>query len=405
MKILHFADVHIGIENYGRIDPETGLNTRLLDFLKAFDFLINTAIDQKVDLVIFTGDAYKTRDPSPTHQREFALKIKKLANFQIPSVLLVGNHDLPTITGRANTLDIFQALEVPRVFLARKPQILKIMTKSGLIQIVCLPWTSKSNLLSLKDLKTQSPQKINQKIAQKYQILVKKFISQLDKNLPKILIFHGTVAGAVYGSERSIVLGTDIIIPLNVFCPQKFDYLGFGHIHKFQVLNHQPPAIYPGSIERIDFNEEKDDKGFVIVEIQPKSKTKFQFIKIPAKKFLTIPITINSQKEILKQIRQQINKFDFKGAVVRVKIKVPEEFAKAIPDNEIKNLLQKADFLASISKEIKETKALEERQFYQTTSAPLELLEKYLSQLKYSPKNIKILKKYAQKLFQEQENL
>jgi exonuclease SbcD len=37
MRILHFSDLHIGVENYGRVDPHTGLSTRLLDFLAALD--------------------------------------------------------------------------------------------------------------------------------------------------------------------------------------------------------------------------------------------------------------------------------------------------------------------------------------------------------------------------------
>ncbi|WP_200907442.1 metallophosphoesterase family protein, partial [Ardenticatena maritima] len=69
-RILHFSDLHIGTENYGRINPETGLSTRLEDFLRAFDFVVDYALENDVDLVLFTGDAFKNRDPSPTHQRE-----------------------------------------------------------------------------------------------------------------------------------------------------------------------------------------------------------------------------------------------------------------------------------------------------------------------------------------------
>ena len=35
VKILHFADLHLGVESYGRIDPATGISSRLLDFLSA----------------------------------------------------------------------------------------------------------------------------------------------------------------------------------------------------------------------------------------------------------------------------------------------------------------------------------------------------------------------------------
>ena len=96
MRIVHFSDVHIGVENYSRIDPKTGFSTRLLDFLNSFDQVIDYSINTNVDLVVFCGDAYKNRDPSQTHQREFAKRIALLSNKGIPTVLIVGNHDVPT---------------------------------------------------------------------------------------------------------------------------------------------------------------------------------------------------------------------------------------------------------------------------------------------------------------------
>ena len=112
MRILHFADVHIGVENYSKLDPETGLSTRLGDFLETFDQLVDYAIESKIDLALFCGDAYKSRDPSQTHQREFAKRIVRLSSAGIPTFLLVGNHDTPNIASRATSLDIYHTLDV-----------------------------------------------------------------------------------------------------------------------------------------------------------------------------------------------------------------------------------------------------------------------------------------------------
>ena len=43
MKILCTADIHIGQQAYGKIDPKTGLNTRTLHGLNVFDDMINYA--------------------------------------------------------------------------------------------------------------------------------------------------------------------------------------------------------------------------------------------------------------------------------------------------------------------------------------------------------------------------
>jgi len=104
MRIVHFADLHLGVENYGRIDPQTGLSTRLGDFLSAFDEVVDYALKENVDLVLFCGDAYKSREPSQTHQREFAKRIWRLASNDVPVFLLIGNHDLPNAIGRATSI-------------------------------------------------------------------------------------------------------------------------------------------------------------------------------------------------------------------------------------------------------------------------------------------------------------
>ena len=110
MRILHFADLHLGVETYGKTDPQTGLSTRLLDFLRALDELVDYAVAERVDLVLFCGDAYKSREPSQTHQREFARRIRRLVDAGIPVFLLVGNHDLPAAVSRATSLEIFDTL-------------------------------------------------------------------------------------------------------------------------------------------------------------------------------------------------------------------------------------------------------------------------------------------------------
>ena len=69
IRFIHTADIHFGMENYGRIDPKTGIHSRLFDFEKALNFCIDYAIEQQVDFLLFAGDAYKTAHPTPTHQR------------------------------------------------------------------------------------------------------------------------------------------------------------------------------------------------------------------------------------------------------------------------------------------------------------------------------------------------
>ena len=90
VRILHFADAHIDMANYGRHDPDSGLPVRVVDFLNALDQIIDHAIENRFDLVLFAGDAYKDRNPHPTFQREWGKRMMRLSRAEIPTLLLVG---------------------------------------------------------------------------------------------------------------------------------------------------------------------------------------------------------------------------------------------------------------------------------------------------------------------------
>src|SRR4030043_2113631 len=164
MKILHFADLHLGMETYGGVDPATGLSTRLIDVLKVLDEVVEYAVDNDVDLVLFCGDAYKNRDPSQTQQREFAKRLRRLSENGIPVFLLVGNHDLPNAVGRATAVEIFDTLAVQNMTVASRPGKCCIQTKNGPIQIVALPWLRRSALLAREEDKNLSLDQLNQRL-------------------------------------------------------------------------------------------------------------------------------------------------------------------------------------------------------------------------------------------------
>src|SRR5450759_1604640 len=123
IRMLHFADIHIGMENFGQIDPATGVNQRVLDFVRRMSDIVDYAIEHAADIVLFSGDAFKTRDPNPTYQREFARQIMRLTRENIPTVLLVGNHDMPLMEKRASSVDIFRTLDVPNVIVGHKEEL------------------------------------------------------------------------------------------------------------------------------------------------------------------------------------------------------------------------------------------------------------------------------------------
>ena len=86
LNLLHLADIHFGMENYGRLDPATGLNRRLLDFSRSVHHAIDYALEHDVHLAVFAGDIYKHRDPDPSWQREFARCVRRLVeDIRVPA--------------------------------------------------------------------------------------------------------------------------------------------------------------------------------------------------------------------------------------------------------------------------------------------------------------------------------
>lgn len=383
MKLLHFSDIHIGMENYSKFDPETGLSTRLLDFFNTFDFIVDLAIKETVDAVVFAGDAYKARDPNPTQQRGFGERIKKIAK-KIPVVLVVGNHDTPNADGKANTLDIYSALEIDNVWVSRKVEYLEIPTKSGILQVITLPWLHKNDYKSVG-----------------YKL--KSLYDKIRKDSPAIFLSHCEVEGASYGSEKGLAIANDVTIPLPLLQDKRLSYGALGHIHKHQVLCKDPLIVYSGSPQRIDFGEEKEEKGVCLVEIDQNNKASFKFISTNCRPLLSIDIDLEaSDKNPTQTILDEIAKYDLEEKIVRVLINIPADLDKEIEMDKIKKALSSAHYIAGISRNVerKERSASwridGQEEVERLTS--IEALQIYLQAKKYSAQKIKELEKYAARI-------
>ena len=409
MKIIHFADLHLGVESYGRIDPASGLSSRLLEFLSAFDRLTDFALKNRVDLVLFCGDAYKSRDPSQTQQREFARRISRLSSSGIPILLLIGNHDLPNAIGRATTTEIFDTLAVKSVYVANRPDVYKIATPSGIIQVVSLPWLRRSALLSREDAKNLDFDQISLKMQQVLTGIINTRAKELDPKLPSILAAHVWVSGAQIGSEKSLTIGQEHVLLLSNVANPAFDYIALGHIHKHQVLSHNPPVAYAGSLGRLDFSDEGDDKGFYLVEIEPagetgKKRVSFEFQPVNGRRLITINVGLeladtDPTATVLKAIAEQ--EAGVSDAIVRLLISLPQELEGQIRDGDIRNALAGAHYY-TIAKDIKRESRLRLGDLTAEEITPAQALKAYLEATKVSPERTKLLLEYGERLIEEE---
>ncbi|HEX2173419.1 MAG TPA: exonuclease subunit SbcD, partial [Dehalococcoidia bacterium] len=248
IRAIHFSDLHIGVERYGQIDPSTGLSSRLGDFLRALDGVIDYAIGEQIDLVVFAGDAYKTRDPSPTHQREFARRLLRLSRAGVQVFLLVGNHDLPMGINRATAIDIFETLAIPNITVGNRIKSYLIQTRSGPVQVVAVPWIVRTAVLSRDEYRNLPIEDVNRLIEEKVNEHLDAAIVGLDPDVPAILAGHLSIADARYGSERSVMIGQDVVFLHSTIARRELSYVALGHIHKHQTLGGNPPVVYSGSL-------------------------------------------------------------------------------------------------------------------------------------------------------------
>ena len=407
MRILHFADVHIGVENYGRTDPETGLSTRLGDFLSTLDEVVECAIGERVDLALFCGDAYKSRDPSQTHQREFAKRIARLSSEGIPAFLVVGNHDMPQITSRATALEIFRTLDVSNVYTGDTLDTSVVQTADGPVQIVALPWIRRSAFLTRDETRHMTPDDVNEAVQRSLTELVRGRAEALDPSIPALFAGHVSVGDASTGSEQWMMLGRDHVLLKSAVALPQFDYVALGHVHKHQVLGRDPLIVYAGSLQRVDFGEEKDPKGFCLIDLDPAKPVgqrirSFEFREVGARSFLTISVDIRSDDlDPSGTVIRAIEGHHIDGAIVRVAIALPPELEGHLRDEDIRKALSAAHFVASVSVKVAEQRRTRLGQTYSEALEPREALRLYFESRNVPPDRAKLLMEHAERLMEE----
>lgn len=405
MKLLHFADAHIDMANYGRHDPETGLPLRVLDFLKSLDTIVDAAISEQVDMVIFAGDAYKDRAPAPTFQREWGKRIIRLSQAKIPTLLLVGNHDLSPAAGRAHAIQEFDTLQVPFVKVLQKPEFLTPAELWDLpVQVIAMPWITRSGLMANLEMSAADTSEIFSSLESRISSLVEGWIEEADKTLPLILTAHASVEGATFGAERMVMLGSDLVLPTGLVKDQRLDYVAMGHIHKPQDVNEggYPPVIYPGSIERIDFGEAKDDKFYVIAEVT-RGATQVEWKKIAGTRpFLERRAVLESGENVTEFLKSRLPKpKEISDAIVKLTVEYPREWDTLIDEPALRKYAEKAFEFHLVKKPRVESRVRIPEGQVVSSMSPLDLLGQYFDSVKV--KDADELQKLAQEILAEED--
>lgn len=344
LKILHLSDIHMGSGfSHGRLNPETGLNTRLEDFHATLSRCIDRALAEPVDLVLFGGDAFPDATPPPYVAEAFASQFRRLAEQDIPTVLLVGNHDRYSQSQGSASLCIYRTLGVPGFIVGDSLHTHRIATRHGDIQVITLPWLTKSTLLTRPETEGLSLAQVHEVLLDRLRVALEGEIRQLDPTIPTVLLGHLMAEKARFGAERYLAVSKGFTIPMSLLIRPEFDYVALGHVHKHQNLNptNDPPVVYPGSIERVDFSEEKEDKGFVMLQVE-RGRVEWEFCPLAVRTFQTLTIDVSEAEDPQGELLKAIAKKLIPDAAVRLSYKIRPDRLDAIDLNGLREALSPA---------------------------------------------------------------
>ncbi|MFS8800436.1 metallophosphoesterase family protein [Synechococcus sp. R60.3] len=380
VRLLHLSDIHLGSGlAYGHINPATGLNTRLEDFVASLRLCIDHALNQAVDLVLFGGDAFPDATPPPLHQELFAQQFRRLADAGIPTVLLVGNHDQYGQGQGGNSLAIYRALGVSGFIVGDRLETHRIETRGGPVQVTTLPWLSRSALLAQQESLALEGEILAHQLLQRLRLALEGEIRTLQPGIPAILLAHVMVETARYGAERHLSVGRGFTVPLSLLARPAYQYVALGHVHRHQVLCRDPLMLYPGSIERVDFGEEKEEKGCVLVEVTPGGAS-YEFLPLPTRTFHTIRLDLSADppQQVQSKLLAAIAKAPVAGSILRLIYRIRPDQLECIDERALHNALAPA-FSYTIAPEVVSPSRIRLPGWDPSRLEPLTALEQYLA--------------------------
>lgn len=379
MRFFHLADLHIGFP------LKNGENN--FNFQNTLDFVIEKAKEYKVDLVVIAGDVFHKRDPEVRDEKLFARFVNALAESNIEILIVTGNHEGAPFRERSIHLDLYNELPLKFIHISKMPEVITIKG----VNFITLPYPFKTNILSKEEYRDKSEDEVLNILNRRLLSIVDELISEVNGG-KNILVAHMPVSEGVIGFEQYINFSKELPLSIEELDRSNIIYYALGHLHKNQILKsrkYEHTFAYPGSLDRLDFGEENDPKGFFFVEVEDSLKA-IEFIENPfARKFYTIQIENDSSFD-------NINFEKIKDSIVRVVVKGNLE-----DEGKLRTLIDKLKNSAYVF-----TQVIDERDTGAVVLSsvsevdPMKAIEEYLDKSKDAR-----LKKLRERILEEARNI
>ena len=308
VKFLHMADSHNGYAGNAsryneysalRIDKTTdeNINIRQHDINMAFRQSIDIAIEKKVDFVIHAGDLFDFWGyKQPLVYTFIQQEIARLAEHNIPFVVIIGNHDLPKIAGKGTYLEALGHMK--HVQVAYKGFYEQIRLPGHNVVFHCVPSTFTQDVL-------------NESLAEVNPI----------EGMINIGIGHFGVTSIKHYAENAI---NSLVVDLDTLIKCNMEYFALGDYHATTNFGHN--IWYSGSTERMGFGEIENDPKVLIVEIDERNPMNVtveeeKLIVRPMIEIPAIDATEKTPEQVNRLIEERLLKTDLQDKIVRFRIR------------------------------------------------------------------------------------
>jgi len=250
MRFIHTADIHLG-KTYRN---SLGEAERYEDFFRCLSGIVENALSDNVDFVLIGGDLFHTGQILPKTFAKTIETLQPLKEAGIPCIAIEGNHDW---IHRRNNISWMEALsEMGYIRLLRPDR-----TEDGGYRFE--PFDEETGMgghIEIGGLNIYGLGYIGAQAGSHVERICNAVTSENN-----LLLFH--VGIWKYSPVEIGNMKIEEAHPL----AEKFSYVALGHGHKPYVIETpegKPYAYNPGAPERVNFGEEKYDKGYYFVTVE-----------------------------------------------------------------------------------------------------------------------------------------
>ena len=274
MKFLHVADLHLGYRQYG-------LAERLHDFDEVFLYIVEKAIEHKVDFVLLAGDLFDKRTIEPSVLGVALRGLQRLHDYDIPVLAVEGNHE--------------------RAYYREQMSWMQFLDSQHYLRLLNPHFENGRAVLSSRESYVDLPGDVRVYGINYYGASTDDVFAQVSDDLRKnsgesnessrftILMAHAGLEGQVPQASGMVSQAT-----LDLFA-ERVDYIALGHIHKPYIVDgwiHNPGSPETCNIEETEWLE----RGYFLVELTPDGISSYQteLIAPPRRPFYRLRLEVDS---------------------------------------------------------------------------------------------------------------